>query len=467
VVAALAVVLFGHWFGELRAGAATGDVHPIGLPEQGLSPTGITSIGDSVYVTLTDVGRIARFDWATNFYKEYPTPSPDSQPVGITRGPNDATVWFVETGVNKIGVFDMNTATITELAIPTANSLPIDIALGPDGNLWFTEQDKHQVGRVTPAGVFTEFAIPAVPGSRDLGFPGEISAGPDGNMWFTIPNLSLIGRITLDGAITELPVLTANGSPAAITGGPDGNLWFTEPNANQIGRITPGGAVSEFPILTPGSQPSGITTGADGNLWFTEAAADKIGRITPAGSVTEFDEDHTISGAHRPTGITSGPEGNVWFTESDHDAIGFVEVGPGPTTTLPPTTTSTSTSPTTTLPPTTTSTSTSTTVPSVPDPCRAAGDARQRVNAGLDALQTAFGGFLGGSLDAVRAAVNAQLDQLTALVCGSGPTLDGAGASVSAAVGSPRDLEDQPDRPMFSGVAGLSLFDVVTSDTST
>jgi streptogramin lyase len=57
--------------------------------------------------------------------------------------------------------------TVTEFPIPTASSLPSGITMGPDGNLWFTETSGNKIGRITTAGVITEFAIPtitAVPG---------------------------------------------------------------------------------------------------------------------------------------------------------------------------------------------------------------------------------------------------------------------------------------------------------------
>src|SRR5438128_11788033 len=49
---------------------------------------------------------------------------------------------------------------ITEFPMPTAEGQPFDITAGPDGNLWFTEQSASRIGRITPAGVITEFAAP-------------------------------------------------------------------------------------------------------------------------------------------------------------------------------------------------------------------------------------------------------------------------------------------------------------------
>jgi len=92
-----------------------------------------------------------------------------------------------------------------------------------------------------------------------------------------------IGRITPAGVITEFPSPTAS---AEITTGPDGNLWFTEDTpANKIVRITPAGVVTEFVVPTANSRPSGITTGPDGNLWFTEGTGNKIVKAVIPGSV--------------------------------------------------------------------------------------------------------------------------------------------------------------------------------------
>src|SRR5262249_43079039 len=70
---------------------------------------------------------------------------------------------------------------ITEFPIPAADSNPFGITRGPDGNLWFTESLAGRIGRITPAGVVTEFSAGITPGGQ----PAEITAGPDGNLWFT------------------------------------------------------------------------------------------------------------------------------------------------------------------------------------------------------------------------------------------------------------------------------------------
>jgi uncharacterized protein (TIGR03437 family) len=67
-------------------------------------------------------------------------------------------VWFTEGNGNKIG--RMTTAgELTEYAIPTANSEPAGITAGPDGALWFTESNVgSKIGRaalISPAPTVT------------------------------------------------------------------------------------------------------------------------------------------------------------------------------------------------------------------------------------------------------------------------------------------------------------------------
>ncbi len=241
---------------------------------------------------------------------EFPVPA---APWLIAAGP-DGNLWFTEFGANKIGKITP-AGVVTEYGIPTANSQPFGITAGPDGNLWFTELNANRIGKITPGGVVTEYVIPT-PNSQ----PFAITAGPDGNVWFTEVNANNVGRITPAGIITEFSV--PSGGPGYITLGPDGNLWFTETDANKIGQVTPAGVVTEFPIPTARSGLSGIAPGSDGALWFTEANANKIGRITTAGVITS--EFSIPTAGSVPFAIVTGPDGALWFTEANANQIGRI-----------------------------------------------------------------------------------------------------------------------------------------------
>jgi len=227
-------------------------------------------------------------------------------PGGITAGP-DGALWFTEFVGNKIG--RMTTAgVVTEFPIPTANASPREIVAGPDGNLWFTEEDGNKIGRITIGGVITEFSA--------SGGPSGIAAGPDGAIWYTEHQGNRIVRISTSGLSLAFAVPTIGSCPESITAGPDGNLWFTESCSHKIGRLTVAGSFTEFSVPTADIGNNGIVAGPDGNLWFTEGNADKVGRITTAGVITEFPV--VGFGGHRsPWHIVPGPDGALWFTEDN------------------------------------------------------------------------------------------------------------------------------------------------------
>jgi streptogramin lyase len=215
-------------------------------------------------------------------------------------------------------------------ATPNINEYPVTdgpnpdtrtITQGPDGNMWFADNGNDAIGKITPAGVITEYHL-NIPASS----PNSITQGPDGAMWFTENNSNNqsdeIGRITTTGSITLFP--TEIGATAlGITTGSDGALWFTEDaqNAGAIGRMTTTGAYSKYLLPSPNSAPNGITTGPDGNMWFDEIVGSSIGEITPSGTITEFP---TPTPNAYPYFITSGPENSLWFGEFANNAIGQI-----------------------------------------------------------------------------------------------------------------------------------------------
>ena len=85
-------------------------------------------------------------------------------------------------------------------------------------------------------------------------------AGPDGALWFTNVVSNSIGRITTAGVVSNYTGPGIN-DPEGITVGPDGALWFTNWGNGSIGTITTAGVVSNFtdPSI---SFPEGIVEGS-------------------------------------------------------------------------------------------------------------------------------------------------------------------------------------------------------------
>ncbi len=203
---------------------------------------------------------------------------------------------------------------IRELTPPNPHGQPQRIVAASDGALWFNQNLAATVVRVTPAGVFQEFAIPSG------GTAFDVADGPDRAVWFTEFFGSRIGRVSFSGIVTEYP-LPGNQFPTNITTGPDGALWFTEVR-NRIGRMESNSATTYFatdegPI--PCVQPQALIF-RDGDLWFTCVFA-AYGRLTTTGELTVF----RTSPGSIPGAMTIGPDGRIWFVESGTDRLAAVE----------------------------------------------------------------------------------------------------------------------------------------------
>jgi len=290
------------WF---TGAGAIGRITPSGtiteFPVPGSAPGAITAGPDgNLWFLDNGTGKIGRITTGGSF-TEFPVPTASTLQ-RITAGP-DGNLWFTEdvlsnTGHNnkidgKIGRITTG-GSITEFPLPKNCAFefcgPVGITAGPDGNLWFAATDVNKIGRITPRA-----ALPSFPCQRPVGplMAAGLSPSQPGRMatsGFT-EAANDIGRITPAGLVTQFPVagvcVPNEGCGAfGIIAGPDGNLWFTEgavDSTDDIGRLTPAGSFTAFPLPTDGSdgsEPYNITAGPDGNVWFTEVLAREIGRIT-------------------------------------------------------------------------------------------------------------------------------------------------------------------------------------------
>ena len=126
----------------------------------------------------------------------------------------------------------------------------------------------------------TEFSKGLTPGCRPLS-----PVVRNGDLWFSEYEAGQIGRITMDGHVTEYQIPTPNSEPRAMAAHPDGSIWFVETKANALGRIDAHGRVTEWPVTTPDASLRGVAVAPDGDLWFTENFSNKIGRMAPDGKV--------------------------------------------------------------------------------------------------------------------------------------------------------------------------------------
>jgi virginiamycin B lyase len=254
------------WFTEEGADAigritTAGVITEFPIPTTGAGPREITAGPDgNLWFTEYSAYQIGRIT-PSGEITEYPIPlgmEAGPIPQGITAGP-DGNLWFTEPGRGKIG--RITPAGVMTHFLAPVGTMPYDITAGPDGNLWFTDQYGY-IGRITTSGVYPpgKFVIPT-PSSN----PSGITTGPDGNLWFTENIGNKVGRITTAGVITEFPIPTASSDPGGITAGPDGNLWFAEWGGRRVARLSTAVAGRAYVVsLASGFAPKVRTLAAQG-----------------------------------------------------------------------------------------------------------------------------------------------------------------------------------------------------------
>jgi streptogramin lyase len=160
-----------------------------------------TSTGQSALGRITTSGAITEFP---DPFSAAATVSPN-----IVSGP-DGNLWFTGVGgyVDAGAFVPLGIGRITTsgmiAGIPTGvpQGQTVGITVGADGNFWFT--DESAIYKMTPMGAVTKVfpggTVPLAggpPGGAALALPLQITSGPDNNLWFTNLQSSQIGRLTL------------------------------------------------------------------------------------------------------------------------------------------------------------------------------------------------------------------------------------------------------------------------------
>ena len=284
--------------------------------------------------TPDQIGRLSTSGSLT----EFPLTSNKSV-TGIAAGP-DGNLWFIQPGNGEVGRITTGGA-VTEFPLPSAGYQPTAIASGPDGNIWVAEFDRlsqytgqFQIARITPAGDFTEFAVP--PPSFN-GFATvtttitTLAAGPDGDLWFGSSAPGFIGEITTSGTVSLIPLISVTpfGFTSVVTSiatGTNGDLWFVATadgldSTEAVGHISAGGLIAGF--ASQQLDEGNVVVGPDGNLWITQATVfipARVERSTPSGSLSTFTTQLNVNYAKdfplSTVAITTGPDGNLWITEA-------------------------------------------------------------------------------------------------------------------------------------------------------
>lgn len=141
-------------------------------------------------------GALYRITSALTITKKLVLPKSQDSPSrpygGLVWGPDDA-LWFTESNNNRIGRIT-GWGAVREFPLPTPASNPQGLTVGGDGALWFTENAGNKIGRITMSGRITEYHIPTA-NSGPLGIAAPRSSLDPHTLWFVETNANKLGEV--------------------------------------------------------------------------------------------------------------------------------------------------------------------------------------------------------------------------------------------------------------------------------
>ena len=177
----------------------------------------------------------------------------------------------------------------------SAKEYPLNPQTGPhglaedkDGNVWFTGNFGHLVGKLDPkTGKVTEYPMPD-PKARD---PHTIAIDQSGVVWFTLQQASMIGRIDPKvGAVKLVNTPTPHARPYGLKITSKGLPVFVEFGTNKIATIDPKTlAITEHVLPNAKARPRRLALSNDTTVWYTDFARGYLGRLDlTTGAVKEW-----------------------------------------------------------------------------------------------------------------------------------------------------------------------------------
>lgn len=226
------------------------------------------------------------------------------------------TMWFIDG--SSAGM--MTTVGHVIFQYPLApGSCPGGVAAGPDGNAWITDSCNGAIERLTPSGQVTSYSIP----SR-YSLPMGITAGSDGNLWFA-ESLGNVGRITTAGVITEFPFKNTEGGLGWPTLAPDGNIYVPV-GPTDLWAVTPQGIITDYDDPAQKAYAQHVTVGPDGKSLWLAISSGYVEKFSLATHTFGPDIKVVNGGVY---GIVAGPDHDLWyggFRLNGGDEIGIVGV---------------------------------------------------------------------------------------------------------------------------------------------
>ncbi len=270
----------------------------------------------SIYITVMQGNRIARFDPASQRFTEWDLP-PGARPHGLLVD-EAGIVWYTGNGNGTIGRLDPKSGKVTEYRVPGGGD-PHTIVIDAAGKLWFTVQNGQRVGRLDRAsGRIDEFPM--------SGNPYGLAIDLQGIVWVCRLSGDALGWIDpASGKSGELP--TGRGSaPRRIATAPDGSLWVAYYGNGRLARLDPKARriVKTWPLPKAGGErPYAVTVDGAGRVWVNGIDTDTVSVFDPV-----REEFRVIALPSTNTGIRKAivdAQGRYWYMGSHNGRLGVVQ----------------------------------------------------------------------------------------------------------------------------------------------
>jgi virginiamycin B lyase len=207
---------------------------------------------------------------------------------------------------------------------------PHNVIVAPDGTPWYSgngAQGGRHIGKINPnTGVITRYPMP----DSTVRDPHTLIFDQKGDIWFTAQNSHVVGKLTVSTGkvdILRLPMFGARANPYGIWIDKAGKVWFNAFATNATGMVDPATMqVKSFP-LPEGARGRRIAiTAGDQMVWHVDYARGMLGRLNPSNG--EVKEWPTPGGSgSQPYAMTVDDKDRLWFTQSrprnNNKLVGF------------------------------------------------------------------------------------------------------------------------------------------------
>ncbi len=237
---------------------------------------------------------------------------------------------------------------IQEFVIPTGCSEPVGITVDPNGNVWFAESAKRNIGKFDPnTKKFDEYALPDAK-EQEKTMPvasiWSMKFDDNGNLWFPDVQANAIWKFDPNTSRFETyKILTTTefgtSYPINFNFDKNGKIWFSEIYGKNIGMLDPSkvehntnSGIIELSARVDLETLGPLAIDNEGNIWFTALtypASGKLMKLEPEKKV--FTTFNMPEGVSSPVGIAPDRDGNLWI--NDHGTSAFVKFNPETNTT--------------------------------------------------------------------------------------------------------------------------------------